>query len=44
MAATTHVFVSYSRVDRVFAEDLRGKLVDQSFTVWRDLHDMEPGR
>ncbi len=34
------IFVSYSRVDRAFALDLRQKLADLGFKLWRDIEDM----
>jgi WD40 repeat protein len=38
------VFVSYSRVNRDFAKKLRQDLIDAGFDVYRDLHDLEPGK
>ena len=35
------VFVSYSRVDREFVDDLKARLASLGYDVWRDLEDMD---
>lgn len=37
------IFISYSRQNRTFARALYEKLEGLGFTLWRDLHDLEPG-
>ncbi|MFC1959469.1 toll/interleukin-1 receptor domain-containing protein [Chloroflexota bacterium] len=37
------VFISYSRANRDFAEDLYQKLEKLGFTMYRDLHGLKPG-
>ena len=37
------IFISYSRANREFAEQLRANLEKIGFKVWRDVHKMKVG-
>jgi hypothetical protein len=37
------IFISYSRVNRDFAADLRTRLEAEGYKVWRDIDDIENG-
>jgi sulfatase modifying factor 1 len=39
-----HIFISYSRADRVYAEILRDDLLARGFDVWLDTAALEPSR
>ena len=37
------IFISYSRANRAFALEVRRKLTDLGFKLWRDIEDMPIG-